>query len=164
MVRGGDDAWSVSDGTTVALLRRDGGSLSVLRRPDAARATQAGQPRGAQPSIWVVDADDNKWLPRPDLLASGGDAREFVVEMEHDRTATLRFGDQAHGRRPDAGTQFKATYRVGNGSRGNIGADSLAHLVSTDLSLVSVENRAPADGGTEPEAADAIRRDAPRPS
>ena len=41
----------------------------------------------------------------------------FVVEVEDDGAARLRFGDDAHGRRPRAGTAFTARYRVGNGAR-----------------------------------------------
>lgn len=82
------------------------------------------------------------------------------VEVEHDLTATLRFGDGIHGRRPEAGTSFAATYRVGNGTSGNIGPLALGHLVTNATDLVSVTNLLPAEGGLEPEAADAVRRDA----
>ena len=53
------------------------------------------------------------WRPRHDLLNSGRFAPEFVVEMEEDGRATLRFGDDALGRRPVEGTTFRASYRIG---------------------------------------------------
>jgi hypothetical protein len=102
------------------------------------------------------------WTPCRDLLASDGDATDFVVETENDGTAPLRFGDDVHGRRPDPGTAFTATYRVGNGTSGNVGADTIAHIVS-DVSGVfdAVTNPLPAAGGIDPEDLDAARRDAP---
>ena len=57
-------------------------------------------------------------------------AIEFAVEVDTDGVAYLRFGDDLLGKRPETATQFTATYRVGNGVAGNVGAESLAHIVS----------------------------------
>jgi predicted phage baseplate assembly protein len=84
-----------------------------------------------------------------------------VVEVEHDGAATLRFGDGVHGRRPDTGTAFEATYRVGNGVAGNVGIGAIAHIAKSGGGVTRVDNPLPAVGGVDPEAADAIRRDAP---
>lgn len=115
----------------------------------------------------------DEWQPQHDLLASRAADMHFVVETEHDRRAFLRFGDDAHGRRPNANTAFQARYRVGNGSAGNVGAQSIAHLV-LDASLYAapevppdpsqiagVVNPLPAAGGVDPENVEAARRDAP---
>jgi hypothetical protein len=112
------------------------------------------------------------WMPQQDLLDSDANADHFVVEVEHDGRARLRFGDgrqdgAGHGRRPAAGTQFNAHYRVGNGTAGNVGAQALAHLVYDPLVLpdfeqiLFVENPMPAAGGVDPEDVEAARRDAP---
>jgi uncharacterized phage protein gp47/JayE len=153
VVRGGDGAWSVSDGVTVALLRQDGGAL-LVERPE----TVLGDP---QPAV-ALDDGTEPWLPQADLLGSDAGAAEFVVEVEHDGTASLRFGDGEHGRRPSEGTAFAATYRVGNGAAGNIGAGALAHVATLNGDVDGVANPLPAAGGTEPEPAAAIRRDAPQ--
>jgi hypothetical protein len=108
VVRGGEGAWSVSDGTTVAVLRAAGGTLTVFARPASAAATVAGDPRSARPAI-ALDGTllgaTEPWSPQADLLESGADAAEFVVEVEADGSATLRFGDGVHGRRPETGTR-----------------------------------------------------------
>ncbi len=164
VLRGGHDVWSVSDGEQIALLRLSNGVLAVHGRPLAASATISSSPRRATPAIELagtVDAATETWTPRADLLASDGDAAHFVVEMEHDRSATLRFGDGTNGRRPEVGTGFVATYRVGNGRHGNVGIGAIAHAAITGGSVTRVSNPLPAAGGTEPEAAEAIRRDAP---
>ena len=102
------------------------------------------------------------WSTRADLLQSAGDEAHFVVEIEHDQSATLRFGDDAHGRRPATGTAFTARYRVGQGTEGNLGADAIAHVVSDDPRLAGVRNPLPAVGGRAPESAAQVRRRAPQ--
>ena len=129
-----------------------------------ASAALASRPRDAQPEIRLESASAGKtetWTPKADLLASDGAATEFVAEAEHDGSLILRFGDDTHGKRPNAHTSFSATYRVGNGTAGNVGAHSIAHLVASDDRLARADNPLPAAGGTEPETAEAIRRDAP---
>lgn len=162
--RGGHDVWSVSDGVTVALLRLDGGTLTVYARPAGAGATLAADPRAARPAVELDGTflgATEPWSPQLDLLGSDGDAPEFVVEVEHDGAATLRFGDDVHGRRPLTGTVFDATYRVGNGTAGNVGAGAIAHIARSGGGVAGVDNPLPSMGGVDPEAADAIRRDVP---
>jgi len=110
----------------------------------------------------TLGADTSEWKPQRDLLGSAPDATEFVVEIENDGVASLRFGDDEYGQLPEPGTAFEATYRVGNGSAGNIGAETLAHIVSNDPAITAVRNPLPAAGGIDPEAMADIRRDAPQ--
>ena len=164
VVRGGDDAFSVSDGVTVAVLRSDGATLIAYARPPAAAATIADDVSAAGPAVTLEGtllASTEPWAPQVDLLGSDGDAAEFVVEVETDGAATLRFGDGTHGRRPETGTAFTATYRVGNGVAGNVGAGALAHVATLNGAITGATNPIAAAGGIDPETADAIRRDAP---
>jgi len=110
----------------------------------------------------TLGADTSEWKPQRDLLGSAPDATEFVVEIENDGVASLRFGDDEYGQLPEPGTAFEATYRVGNGTAGNIGAETLAHIVSNDPAITAVRNPLPAAGGIDPEAMADIRRDAPQ--
>lgn len=95
------------------------------------------------------------WSPLPDLLGSDDEDRHFVVEIGNDGVAHLRFGNNESGAQPPAGAGFYATYRVGVGSRGNVGAEAIRHLVlgRTTLSGISlrVRNPLPARGGIDPE-------------
>jgi hypothetical protein len=118
------------------------------------------------PAVRLKDSDDNKWYPQRDLLASGPFDRDFVVETENDGTVFLRFGDDHCGMRPNPGSsdavlKFWADYRVGNGTRGNIGLDTIAHIVSADPAITRVWNPMPARGGVEPESIEQVRRFAP---
>ena len=103
----------------------------------------------------VPNATSVVWSAQRDLLSSQNLDHHFVVEMDNDRRANLRFGDDELGQRPDAGTAFRADYRVGNGPSGNVGAGAIAHLVTRLLTLsggvVSIRNPLPARGGTAPE-------------
>ena len=111
----------------------------------------------------TLKADTRSWQPRRTLLSSGPAATDFVVEVEDDGGASLRFGDDDHGLRPQTGTAFRATYRIGNGSAGNVGAEAIAHVVATASAsqVVRVRNPLPARGGVDPETAESVRRHAP---
>ncbi len=164
IVQGGDGHWSVSDGAQAYWLRLESGMLQVYAHGDAALRVTAAAPRRARPAITLAGTyqlQTSTWQPRPDLLASDAASTEFVVESEHDGSATLRFGDDLHGKRPDADTHFTATYRIGNGATGNIGLESIAHIVSNDARLLRAVNPLPAQGGVEAENAEDIKRDAP---
>ncbi|PSR19019.1 putative baseplate assembly protein, partial [filamentous cyanobacterium CCP3] len=112
-------------------------------------------PRQAKPQVALHNAQGT-WQPQLDLLASTGLDRHFVAELDDGGRAHLRFGDGEMGALPTAGTEFRSTYRVGNGERGNIGAETLAFVVlrqSSAESGVYLEPRQlfAAVGGTQPE-------------
>jgi len=124
-------------------------------------------PHGATPRVsfltgtlgTVVEA----WTPQRDLLESGAADPHFVVEVEEDGRARLRFGNDDKGKRPDPDTDFKVTYRIDNGAAGNVGAEAIAHIVSaTNGVFDALRNPMPAGGGVEPEDIEAARRDAPQ--
>lgn len=164
VVRGAHPLWSVADATRAFQLRAVAGMLAVTEVATAAEASMRAAPREALPSLTVTgtfSGISNDWSPVPDLLNSSRTARELTVESEHDGTVQLRFGDDTHGMRPREGTSFTATYRVGNGVAGNVGAESIAHAVTPVAGIIKVSNPLPATGGTDPETADEVRRDAP---
>jgi len=107
------------------------------------------------------DSNTTTWIPQPDLLADGPGDANFVVGIEYDGTAFLRFGDNTNGMRPDSGTAFTASYRIGNGTAGNVGAESLVFFAG-DPRIQSCTNPLPAAGGIDPETNDQIRRRAPQ--
>ncbi|HWY03783.1 MAG TPA: putative baseplate assembly protein [Candidatus Acidoferrum sp.] len=101
------------------------------------------------------------WTPEQDLLADSPTDAHFVVEVESDGTPRLRFGDNVNGLRPEPDSVFTASYRVGNGPAGNVGAETLIHFAG-DPRIDSCTNPMPASGGSDPETADQIRRRAPQ--
>ncbi len=106
-----------------------------------------------------------RWHAQRTLLNSDGAKNEFVVEVDDNGAGNLRFGDNEHGLRPDSGTAFTATYRIGNGVAGNVGGESIVHFVAAGADLpnvVQVRNPLPASGGVDPESGDSVRRNAPQ--
>jgi hypothetical protein len=133
-------------------------SLAV-QRPALAALQQDS--RFALPDIKLRGGGET-WIPQRDLLNSDRFSTEFVVEVENDAIAYLRFGDDIHGREPASGVRLLATYRIGSGSSGNLGADSLHHIVSSDDGVMTVRNPMPAQGGAEPEPMEQVRLYAPQ--
>ena len=130
-------------------------------------------PSDAVPEITLQGTLDGAftWTPAQDLLGNGESDRVFVMEVESDGTAALRFGtppdpnspsEVTNGMVPESGTAFVANYRIGNGTAGNVGAESLVYLATADARIQSCSNPLPATGGTDPETNDQIRRRAPQ--
>jgi hypothetical protein len=124
----------------------------------AATRTDVG---AARPRIDLETGAGAPWHVRRDLLRSAPTASDFVVEVEADDAAHLRFGDGRHGARPAPGTTFVATYRFGNGTRGNVGRGAIAHVAPAIAGIASVRNPMPATGGVDPEQIEDVRRFAP---
>ncbi|MDQ6624040.1 MAG: putative baseplate assembly protein, partial [Verrucomicrobiota bacterium] len=139
-----------------------------LPRHAAASRLLGQDPRQAVPSVQLraTASEPNEWSPRLDLLSSTGEDAHFVVEIDDEGVAHLRFGDGDCGRMPEAGAEFIASYRVGGGAAGNVGADSITQIIwpnewMTDA-IAKVRNPLPARGGTAPEPIAEAKLFAPR--
>ncbi|MBD6618219.1 putative baseplate assembly protein [Komarekiella sp. 'clone 1'] len=141
----------------------------------SAAAVWKWEMRDVMPAIFLEEQDAsteeiNFWYPQRDLLNSDRFAREFVVEMEDDGRAYLRFGDGQVGRQPQADATLTAIYRIGNGTAGNVGAEAIAHLFckAWDFQEVlqantnPIRNPLPARGGVDPEPIEQVRLYAPQ--
>jgi hypothetical protein len=102
-----------------------------------------------------------QWHLRRDLISSVPLVNAYCVDMEDDGRAYLRFCTKNLGEPPVAGSTFLATYRVGRGSKGNISADTLAHVAINDNSILAVRNPLPAQGGINPQGIEHARLLAP---
>lgn len=139
----------------------------------SATALMQRDPRAAVPSVWLTAQPDRLaegqpeevWSAVRDLLASGPADRHFMVEIDDESRAHLRFGDGVNGRVPAPGWCFKAGYRVGNGPGGNVGRDTIVcmagktHLLSG--ARLMPRNPLPATGGLGPEPIEAVKCHAP---
>lgn len=133
----------------------------------SAASMQSWTMRDPQPAISLSQKKiGDEWKPQSDLLNSKHNDEHFVVEIESDHAATLRFGNDIEGQRPEPETAFTAKYRTGNGLAGNVGAQTLSHLVSnapeiTADKIKSIWNPLPAKGGSEQESMQSVRMRAP---
>jgi predicted phage baseplate assembly protein len=114
-------------------------------------------------STLQLSVDGEPWQERSSLLESGPNDTVFRVEMDDAGEATVVFGEGVFGARPSETSSVIATYRVGGGSSGNVGADTLvlARPSGPIPWLNSVTNPLPATGGRDWESHDHARRVAP---
>lgn len=108
---------------------------------------------------------ESQWTAKADLLESGSGDCDFVVEIDDEGVARLRFGNGREGRMPDGGTTFKAMYSLGNGAAGNVGAETIvcvAFRQTTDNpGNLAPRNPLAAVGGTAPEPVADVKLYAP---
>jgi len=151
----------------------DGATDAVERLRQDRHALDAS-PRAVEPAVQLTmvfpAAEVEIWTPVPDLLADHAFDRHFVVDVDLDGSATLRFGDDEYGRRPEGVEGITARYRIGNGLAGNLGYGALVHIVipndPTALALWpdvrEVRQPLPTMGGVDAESIEAVRQLAPR--
>ncbi|MDT7761617.1 MAG: hypothetical protein QOC63_1037 [Mycobacterium sp.] len=166
--------WSVSDGASVLRLTihnvNNTPTLVVTGRPAPASSTLRVDPAAAAPAIQLTQTPPSAadlpvpWSPLPDLLSCDSTDTNFVVEIDTDATAVLRFGDNTNGMAPPQDATFAASYRIGNGTTGNIGAWAISHIVANPATsgVLGATNPMAALGGTDPDTPLTIRRDAPQ--
>src|SRR5690606_15473278 len=139
--------------------------------------------RAAAPAAVLIlefpPAETEIWTPVPDLLDSGPFDRHFVVDIDDDGGASIRFGDDNHGARPLGAVAATARWRIGNGRAGNLGYGALVHVATPsalDLTdpadpaagpqpfpgILSVRQPLPARDGADPETIEEVRQLAPR--
>lgn len=129
-------------------------------------ATDPGQarPEVTELQVSLNGIDQPGWQPiSPDLFAADPFLRRFVVETDNEGRALLRFGDNVFGAAPSNGSFLRASYRVGVGAAGNVGAEALAHVFADAAlpAIVTVRNPLPAWGGIDPERIERVKQLAP---
>jgi hypothetical protein len=151
----------------------------------------------ARPDI-TITGGGKLWTPVFDLLESGEFDHNFVVEIDNEGTAFIRFVELGKLREIDGGSgmdsytksitttttteptpsttlssvdnklvPYYATYRIGNGTRGNVGAESITRIVldgveTTNPPIKRIRNPIAASGGTDPEDIELVRQYAPQ--
>src|SRR5262249_17073175 len=97
------------------------------------------------------------YLPGPPLttLVNGH-------ETTNDGRALIRFGDGVSALAPPDGAHIHVTYRIGVGTDGNVGSESLVHVINPGNvanfpSLVAVRNPLAAWGGIDPQPIEQVR-------
>lgn len=152
-----------------ARIRLDQGPLTMTRPTPG----EDGDVRDTVPVIGldvtrVGGGPPTPWQVAPDLLAFRGTDPRFVADVDLAGRPTLRFGDGDYGQRLSDVTSVVATYRIGNGRAGNIGAEGLAHIVVPDPvppswppKVLALRNPLAARGGIDAETIEEVRQYAP---
>lgn len=103
-----------------------------------------------------------EWTFVANLIDSGPTNNVYSTYTDENNVLNILFGDNVNGRVPPAGSLVTATYRLGGGVTGNVGASTLNTMVSSVANVVSVVNPGAAQGGADAETLDEIRVNAPR--
>lgn len=149
-----DEVLGVSDGSRDQRLRLAHPRL-ILRSLGAAQEVT--------PDIRVVSELGGvplEWRLQESLAFSSPADADYVVEIDDRDQATVVFGQAA----PAAGSEVRATYRVGGGTLGNVARDRIQTIVdASQLTLLGAEvtNEEPATGGSERESIDHAVQHAP---
>src|SRR5215204_4803100 len=75
--------------------------------------------------VWV---DGEPWEETDSLLKCGPLDQKFSISIDEDGFATVLFGDGKFGLKPEDDSLIEAQYRIGNGSVGNVGKDTLTQF------------------------------------
>ena len=94
------------------------------------------------------------------LIDAGYNDPVYTVSTDADGISYINFGDNISGRIPPAGAVY-VTYRVGGGTYGNVGPNTLTYLLTNVIAGITVNNQTAAGGGADPESTDSIRFNAP---
>jgi hypothetical protein len=145
------------DPATLALAAPPDAPAASVQDPVAALLARA--PRGT--STLSLTVDGAPWTEAATLLNSGPTDTVFRVEIDDAGDATAVFGDGVFGARPNEASVVTATYRVGGGVVGNVGADTLTRPTGTQDWLTAVTNPLPATGGRDQETGQHARLNGP---
>ncbi len=135
----------------------------MLAKSPLTFTTETGDPRDGHSTVQIVNPLN--WHERRTLLESSGFSQNFVVDVNEEGRATVRFGDGTYGRAMPAGTTIDLTYRIGNGAAGNVGAETLTQFGPTLTFVDSVTNPLPPLTpwqGIDPEAIEDVKQLAPQ--
>jgi uncharacterized phage protein gp47/JayE len=86
----------------------------------------------------------------------------FSLNTDAEGYTYVVFGDGIGGRVPPTAASIYATYRVGNGTLGNVPAYTLEDMLTNITAGITVTNAEGAIGGADEESSDSIRLNAPR--
>ena len=157
-----------SDEARYEIITRQQGSDSPLRAvlcplpasPLAYRATAPGGDSPTRTTAQVsVQGFATAWQEQSDLVSSQGDDEHFIVETDELGGSSIRLGDGINGAALPAGAHLQCRYRVGQGSDGNVGADSIVGFSEASGAVQRVWNPFDVVDGRDPEpVAEIVRR------
>jgi hypothetical protein len=120
-------------------------------------------PNGVVSSL-AVRVNGLLWQEVGGLFEQPPTAQVFATSTASDLKTVLQFGDSRIGGSvlSTGAANVTATYRVGSGLSGRVGANALTTLLDRLQGLSSVTNPQSAEGGADPESLAATRENAPR--
>jgi Baseplate J-like protein len=97
------------------------------------------------------------WSRTSTFSASTPADQRYRVETDDEGVATVIFGDGVNGKLPPTSVSVTASYKVGGGVRGRVGANTIKSMLNVPVGLLSVTNPAAAKGGDDEETIEQAR-------
>jgi predicted phage baseplate assembly protein len=158
----------------VAKATHGEGGQEVLGSGDGAAALQsftlrrspltyvaAANPRGVEGALEVF-VDEVRWHEADSLAFLGPGDHGYITTTDDADKTTVTFGNGVNGARPPTGEEnVTASYRVGIGAAGNVGAGRITQLQTRPLGAGGVTNPLPASGGADRDGVEQARRNVP---
>jgi predicted phage baseplate assembly protein len=149
-----DEPPAIADGTPGQRVRLARGPVTHLLREGAPVR------RRSAPEVEVV-VDGVAWDEVESLAPSGPSDLHFTTEVDEEDVLTVVFGSGARGAVPPAGARIDLSYRIGLGTVGNVGPDTLTVAVTSLPEVTAVTNPFGATGGADRESIDEARISGP---
>ncbi len=131
-----------------------------LRQPPLTYV-QAATPTGRLSTLKVM-ANGVTWKQVATLYGSRPSASVYATLNQADGTTDVLLGDGVEGATlPTGQNNLVATYRVGSGVAGNVGAGSITTAIDRPLGVTGVTNPEAATGGQDAQSATDVRSNAP---
>lgn len=102
------------------------------------------------------------WTYIEHLIDASSTDSVYTTYTDENGVVHVSFGDNVDGKIPPTGAAITATYVVGGGSVGNVGASTITNILTPVPAGISVTNTTSAVGGADTETLDQIRVNAPR--
>jgi len=149
-------------------LVQDAGSFAATEGVKTIKLTQGPVVEGSV-QVYTTGPDSTKngaFVEVPNVFfASGSSDKIFEVIYDDDYKATVVFGDGSVGVSPDDTSDYTVFYRVGGGTRGNIGKDTINNTITGTINNIatttSITNTSKGTGGANAETVAHAKRFAP---
>ncbi len=110
---------------------------------------------------------DQEWLEVDSFTSSNSTDLHFTTQRDADDIVTVIFGDDANGKIPLLNSPIRAEFRLGGGTRGNVGSNTIvvindSILLSGQPIVISVNNLNSATGGVDRQTAEEAKILGPR--
>jgi hypothetical protein len=123
---------------------------------------QGATPTG-RTSTLVLRVNGVEWRLKPNLFQQGSADTVYATADQPGGATDVVFGDGLEGALlPTGQNNVQASYRIGSGAAGNVGAGALTTLMDRPLGVSGVINPQPATGGQDAESLGDMRTNAPR--
>ena len=138
-----------------------GQKLTLSRKPVTHLIKRGPSTRRPSRAELEVRVDGVLWDEVETFFESKPSDLHYVTAIDENDGLTVHFGTGRRGSVVPAGAQVKALYRIGLGSGGNVGSDTLTVALSAIPQITAISNPFNAEGGTERETTEEAKISGP---